>query len=96
MPHVDAVYSDGCQEADNSIYNCATVGGATLNITGLQLNQPLVVSVAQTICSNVVYHASGTWLTCLMGAGTGFNQSIVVVQNAFYRYTWVGIFMFRR
>ena len=85
MPHVDAVYSDGCQVADKSIYNCATQGGAILNITGTQLRSPLVVTVAQSDCTSVVL-GTGTWLTCRMGAGTGFNQSIVVAQNVLYRY----------
>ena len=49
VPHVTAVYSDGCQVADTTIYNCATVGGVTLNITGEQLNAPLMVTVAQVL-----------------------------------------------
>ena len=88
VPHVNSVYTDGCQVADKSIYNCATQGGAILNITGTQLNSPLVVSVAQSDCTSVMVDAdgTGTWLTCRMGAGTGFNQSIVVAHNVLYRY----------
>ena len=89
VPCVTAVHSRGCKEAGNSIYNCDTVGGVTLNITGVLLNAPLVITVAQAGCTNVVYDASGTWLTCRMGAGTGYNQSIVVAQNALYRCSLV-------
>ena len=88
VPHITAVYSDGCQISEKSIYNCATKGGVTLNITGTQLNSPMVVMVAQTDCSSVILDptGTGTWLTCRMGAGTGYNQSIVVAQNVLYRF----------
>ena len=79
-PLISAVTGCSNSPATNSTYNCPTLGGTTITITGSFFTSASSVTVNGLVCGNVYFNSSSQ-LTCLLPAQAGSNVSVIVTTG---------------
>lgn len=84
VPLLYSISSSGCTSSGNASINCPTAGGVTITVSGGGFSSDcdgMAVQVGSSFCSGLACLSSAQ-MTCLLPAGAGFSQGVVVILSS--------------